>query len=394
MASLGGAYWRLWLSSALSNLADGVFKVALPLVAVGLTRSPALIAGLTLAVRLPWLLFALPAGALADRLDRRHAMLGANFARAGLLAVLALAVSLDVASIWVLYAIAFAVGVTETIYDTCAQSLVPRLVDRDQLSRANGRLFAVELTANEFVGPPLAGLLVAAGALASFATPAGLWLAAIGALFLVRGEFRPPREGPSSSLRADIAEGLRFLFRHRVLRTISVMVGVFNFADTAVFAVLVLHAVGPGSAMGLSEQAFGLMLTGVAVGGLLGSLAGEWAERVLGRAWTVGLGFASSGVMLGMPAVSTDPYVVGAAFVLGGAGLMVANVVMVSLRQRLTPDHLLGRVNSVHRLLAWGTMPLGAAAGGLLAQWLGLPATFLLMAALTLALLPGVVRLR
>ncbi|MGC7094543.1 MFS transporter [Amycolatopsis lurida] len=398
MVALGGAYWRLWLSSALSNLADGVFKVALPLVAVGLTRSPALIAGLTVAVRLPWLLFALPAGALADRLDRRHAMLGANFARAGLLAVLALTVSLDIASIWVLYAIAFAVGITETIYDTCAQSIVPQLVGREQLSHANGRLFAAELTANEFLGPPLAGLLVTAGVLASFATPAGLWLAAIGALFLVRGSFRPSREGPPrdgpSTLRADIAEGLRFLFRDPVLRTISVMVGVFNFADTAMFAVLVLHAVGPGSAMGMSEQAFGFLLTGVAAGGLLGSLAGAWAERVLGRAWTLGLGFTASAVMLGTPAVSTDPYVVGAAFVLGGAGVMVANVVMVSLRQRRTPDHLLGRVNSVHRLLAWGTMPLGAAAGGLLAQWLGLPATFAVMAALTLLLLPGAARLR
>ncbi|MFI6025664.1 MFS transporter [Amycolatopsis magusensis] len=388
MVALGGAYWRLWISSALSNLADGVFKVGLPLVAVGLTRSPTLIAGLTLAITLPWLLFALPAGALADRLDRRRAMIGANVARAVLLAALALTVSLDVGSIWVLYAIAFAVGTTETIYDTCAQSILPQLVGREQLPRANGRLFAAELTANEFAGPPLAGFLVAAGAFAAFATPAGLWVAAIGALLLVRGSFRLPRERPAT-LRADIAEGLRFVLRDPVLRMIAVMVGVFNFADKAVFAVLVLYAVGPGSAMGLSEQAFGFLLTAIAAGGLVGSLAAEWAERVLGRRWTLGLGYAASALMLGFPAVTTNPFLIGAAFLLGGIGTMMVNVVLVSLRQQLAPARLLGRVNSVHRLLSWGTMPLGAVAGGLLAHWLGLPATFAVMGVLSLLLLPG-----
>ncbi|MDI5981637.1 MFS transporter [Amycolatopsis magusensis] len=388
MVALGGAYWRLWISSALSNLADGVFKVGLPLVAVSLTRSPTLIAGLTLAITLPWLLFALPAGALADRLDRRRAMIGANSARAVLLAALALTISLDVGSIWVLYAIAFAVGTTETIYDTCAQSILPQLVGREQLPRANGRLFAAELTANEFAGPPLAGFLVAAGAFAAFATPAGLWVAAIGALLLVRGSFRLPRERPAT-LRADIAEGLRFVLRDPVLRTIAVMVGVFNFADKAVFAVLVLYAVGPGSAMGLSEQAFGFLLTAIAAGGLVGSLAAEWAERVLGRRWTLGLGYAASALMLGFPAVTTNPFLIGAAFLLGGIGTMMVNVVLVSLRQQLAPARLLGRVNSVHRLLSWGTMPLGAVAGGLLAHWLGLPATFAVMGVLSLLLLPG-----
>jgi hypothetical protein len=113
---LGRAYWRLWTSSALSNLADGVFKIALPLVAVRFTRSPVLIAGLTTALTLPWLFFALHAGALADRLDRRRAMLGANGVRASVLALLMLAVLLDVGSIWALLVAALCIGVTETIF--------------------------------------------------------------------------------------------------------------------------------------------------------------------------------------------------------------------------------------------------------------------------------------
>ncbi|GAA1900539.1 MFS transporter [Streptomyces sodiiphilus] len=385
-ARLGGAYWRLWISSALSNLADGVFKIALPLIAIGFTRSPVLVAGVTFALTVPWLLFALPAGALADRLDRRKVMLAANTVRAVLLAALAATVALDLASIWALYAVAFCVGVAETLYDTTAQSILPRLVSRDQLSRANGRLYAAELTANQFVGPPLGGLLVAAGAVAAFSAPVALWAVAVGALLMVRGTYRVGRERPTT-VRADIAEGLRFLWRHRLLRTMAVMVGGFNFATNAAWAVLVLFAVGPASPVGLSEQGFGLLLVTVAAGSLLGSFLAERVERLLGRARALALSVCTGALMLGAPAATADPFLLGAAFFTGGVGIVVWNVITVSLRQRVTPDRLLGRVNSGYRLLAWGTMPLGAAAGGLLAQLAGLRAVFAASALLTLALL-------
>jgi MFS family permease len=187
---------RLWSASALSNLADGLVKIALPLVAVTVTDSPALVAGVALAVTLPWLLFALPAGALADRVDRRIAMLTANVVRAAAVAVLAVAVVLGLgssgAAIWMLYLVALLLGTAETVYDTCAQSILPQVVPRDRLPRANGRLIAAELTANEFVGPPLGGLLVAAGVAVAFATPAALWAVAVGALLLLRGGFSVP----------------------------------------------------------------------------------------------------------------------------------------------------------------------------------------------------------
>ncbi|SNS29143.1 Fucose permease [Geodermatophilus pulveris] len=385
-APLGAAYWRLWTSSGLSNLADGVLKVALPLVALGFTRSPALVAGVTLALTLPWLLFALPVGALADRLDRRRLMLGAHVARVLLLAGLVAVLALDLGSVWALYVVAFCLGAAETVYDTSAQSILPALAPREQLTRANGRLYAVELTANQFVGPPLGGVLVASGATLAFATPAGLWLAALGVLLLVRGRFRVAREG-TTSVRADVAEGLRFLGRHRLLRTLAVMVGVSNFASSAVFAVFVLHAVGPGSPMGLSEQAYGLLLTTLAVGSLLGSFVAAGLVRVLGRARSLALTLVGNAALLGTPAVTTDARLVGAAFLLGGALIVVWNVVTVSLRQGITPDRLLGRVNSGYRLLAWGSMPLGAAAGGLLADVSGLPTVFATMAVLSLALL-------
>ncbi len=383
---LGVAYWQLWTSSGLSNLADGTFKVGLPLVAVQVTRSPTVIAGLAFALTVPWLLFALPAGALADRVDRRRAMLCANLVRAALAVVLVLGVLVGFAEIWLLYLVAFAVGTAETVYDTSAQSILPQIVPRDRLSQANGQLYAGEVTANEFLGPPLGGALVAAGAVAAFAAPAGMWVAAVGALLLVRGRFRVARTG-STTVRADIVEGLRFLWHQRVLRALAAMTGIFNLATSATFAIMVLYAVGPDSAVGLSDTGYGLLLATLAGGSIIGSLLAAPVERIVGRSGSLVLNYLASALLVGVSALTSDPYVIGAAFFLGSITIVISNVVVVSLRQRITPDRLLGRVNSGYRLVAWGTKPLGAAIGGVLAQLFGLRAVFAIMALLILGLL-------
>lgn len=376
---LGADYWRLWTSSGLSNLADGILKVGLPLVALEYTRSPVLIAGLAFSLTLPWLLFALPAGALSDRLDRRRAMMGVNLIRGALLGGLALLAVLGGGSIWALYVVAICVGAAETVYDTSAQSIIPQLVGRATLAKANGRLYGMEVTANQFLGPPLAGMLAAMGAALSFLTPAALWLVAVAMLWLVRGSFRVEHAGPPSTIRAEIAEGLRFLRSQPLLRRFAAMTGAFNFATNAVFAVFVLYAVGPASPMGLSKAGFGILLTTDAAGALLGSSIAESVQRRLGRARTLVVSFAATAALVGVSALTSNAYAVGAVFLIGGIGNIVANVVMVSLRQTMTPDRLLGRVNSCYRLVAWGTMPIGAAIGGLLAQIISLRAVFVVM---------------
>jgi MFS family permease len=394
---LGLPFWRLWSASGLSNLADGLVKIALPLVAVTLTDSPGLVAGVTLAETLPWLLFALPAGALADRVDRRLAMVTANIVRAAAVAVLAITLVLGLesspAAIWALYAVALLLGTAETIYDTCAQSILPQVVSRDLLPRANGRLIAAELTANEFVGPPLGGLLVAAGVAAAFATPAALWAAAVGALLLLRGNFAVPRTEERATIRADVAEGLRYLWRHRLLRTLAAMTGLFNLATNATFAVFVLYAVGPDSAMGLTEVGYGLLFATIAAGSLIGALVADPVIRRLGRSRSLFLGILGGVGTVGVAAVTTVPLVIAVAFLLGGLTNSLWNVVAVSLRQRITPDRILGRINSSYRLVAWGTRPLGAAAGGLLGELLGLRAVFAFAAAVILATLVGMTRI-
>lgn len=381
---LGAGFAKVWSASVLSNLADGVLKLAVPVVAVRFTDSPLLIAGIGVAMSLPWLLLALPAGAIADRVDRRRAMLVANGSRVAVAVLLALALVAGQGSIWLLYLAGIAVGVAEVFYDTASQSILPQVVDRSALPVANSRLYAGELAANNFIGPPLGGFLVAGVAALAFGVPAVLWALAVAMLAWVPGSFRVQREGPPTSLRADIAEGFRFLFGHRVLRTLAMMTGVSNFASSAGFAIFVLFAIGPESPMGLTEPQYGLLSTAMAIGAVLGSLSATRITAWLGRSRSIALGIATFALSVGTPAFTANPWLIGAMWVLSGIGVALWNVIVVSLRQQLTPDALLGRMNSCYRLLAWGTIPLGNLAGGLLAEAFGLQPTFAIAAGLSL----------
>jgi MFS family permease len=376
------------VASGFANLADGVLWVALPLLAVQLTRSPLLIAGVTVAARLPWLL-APVAGAFADRLDRRQSMLRVNLFRTVLLGGLALAVATDLATLAMLYAVAVLLGIGETLFDTSAQSLLPALVSRDDLTRANSRLYAVELVANEFIGPPLGGLLAAAGLAIALGLPAAAYLVGAGCLALIVGSFRAAGAGPARStrLRDDIAEGARFVWRHPVLRPLAIMLGVQNMAFSAAFSVFVLFAVDPGP-MGLSKAGYGILTATIGVGSLLGSWLAAPTERRLGRVRTLVLSVVVNAAGLVVPVITALPVPIGASWLATGA-IVLWNVVTVSLRQRITPDRLLGRMNASYRLVGWGTMPLGALLGGLLAEALGLRGAFLAAAVITLATLAG-----
>jgi MFS family permease len=384
---LGRSFWTLVTSSGLSNLADGVFKVALPLLAIHFTRSPALIAGLELVRSLPWLLGSLQVGALVDRFDRRRTMLWSNAARAAFVALPALVIAAHGGSLTLLYLAAMGTGVSEVFYDTAAQSIVPSLVARAGLGRANGRLYAVELGAQEFAGPPIGGALVAIAIALSFAVSAALWVVALLVLLALQGSFRPMREGPPTTIRSDIREGLAFLLDRPVLRTMALMVGMGNLANTAVGTVFVLFAVGSGSALGLTAPRFGLLLSLMAAGGLLGGLVAGRVERRLGRVRTLTLSLFGMIGYVAVPALTTDLAVIAVAMFAGGVTIMIWNVIVVSFRQRVTPDHLLGRVNSAFRLVAWGTRPVGAIIGGALGEWFGVRSVFAVMGVLTLAVL-------
>lgn len=383
---LGSRFWWLWCGSTLANLADGVYKVALPLLAVQYTRSPLLIALVSAVAFLPWLLLALHVGALLDRWDRRRILVNANVVRFLATLVFVILVLIERDSLPVLLVVVTVVGVAEVFFDSGAQSTLPALVNRDDLGRANGRLFAARETAESFAGRAVGGVLVAVSVALAFATPAVLYAAAAAALLALRGRYRTEHT-TGNTVSRDIAEGLRYLWRHRLLRTLAFMTGMMNLSQTALMSVFVLFAVGADSAMGLPEYAYGWLLTATAIGSALASLMVERLQRWLGRVRLLVVTVVVSGAFGGVLVATDSVWIVAPAFLMLGVGIMTWNVVVVTLRQRVIPDHLLGRVNSCYRMLAWGLMPVGALMGGVVAELVGLRGLFLLCAVLSLSLL-------
>jgi MFS family permease len=367
------AFRTLWTASASGNLGDGLFKTALPVIAVRLTDSATLVAGVTFAMTLPWALCALPAGVIVDRLDRRRLMVMASTGRVAALSLLGAAAVTHVAELPTLYLTGFTLGACETVFDTAAGAILPAIVPRERLEWANARLLAAETLLNEFGGPPLAGLLLAVGAVVAVGASAVTYLVVVFAMGLLPGSFQIKRDA-SSRILADLGEGLRFVWRQPVLRTLALMTAVMAGAWSAWQAVLVLFAIhGP---LHLSTVTYGLLLSLLAVGGLLGTLLASRAQRRLGTRAVIGADVLATATMLATPALSTNLYAVAAATLIGGAGSGMWNVVVLSLGQRITPDALLGRVRATSRLLGWGTMPLGAALGGVLAQLAGVQTVF------------------
>lgn len=383
---LGSGFRAQLASTGLANLADGVFVTLAPLVALTLTSSPAQIALLTAAGWLPWLVFGLAAGVVIDRVDRRRVQvlaLGVRAAVLGVAAVLGLGGGL---SMPLLLAIALLYGVTEVFADLGATSIVPDLVPAEKLPAANGRLIGVQQVANAFLGSPLAGVLVVLGAGAGFGTSAAL--AALAALTLavgLRGDFRRAVTGTPARPLAQVREGLAFLVRHPVIRPLVIAGGVINLASTAYFAVFVLWAVGPDSAIGLTASQFPLLTLGLALGAVAGSVVVEGVQRRLGETRTMIGALVISVLLMLVPVLWPNGWAVAAAFALVGVTNTVGNVITQSMRQRLVPGELLGRVGGASRTLAFGLMPVGAVLGGVVAEHLGLAATF--YAAVAVALL-------
>jgi len=382
---LGADYRRLWTAAGISTLGDGVREAALPLLAASLTRSPGAVAAVAFAGSLPWLLFSLVSGALVDRADRRRVMWQVDSARALVMLGLATAVVFDATSIALLVIVAFVLGTGETLFDNAAQALMPAVAPRARLEEANSRLYAVQITSQEFVGPPIGSLLFAAAMAAPFFLDAGSFVAGAALVLGIRSGRRSPRPEPGErrSLRTEIAEGLRWLWRHRLLRTIALMLGTWNLLTTASGAVFVLFATED---LHVSTAGFGLLFSAGAVGSILGSV---FATRILRR---VGSGRAMlaavviSGLAYFVVALTSNAYLVGAMGAIGGFLAIVWNVITVSLRQAIIPDELLGRVNSVYRFLGWGMMPIGAAIGGVIASAFGLRATYWIGGAVLLAM--------
>lgn len=374
----------LWTASTASNLADGFLKLALPLYAATLTTSPSQVAGVMTALTLPWLLFSLPVGSLVDRLDRRLLMTGAHFLRVAVLAGFVVLMLSAQVPLLPLYIVAFALGVAEVVADTAAAAILPAVVEPEELEAANARLVGSLTVGNEFVGPALGGVLFALSIAAPFGMSAALYLAAAGTLFLLRGTFRAAR-APGRAQPSEVFEGLTFLWRHDLLRTLAILVMVMNVCWSAWLTLMPLYAVAPGP-LKLGAPQYGLLLTCVGVGGVLGTLLAVPAQRLLGQRWAIGADILGTMTMLLVPALFLNPGLIGVAALLGGMGSTMWGIVVSSVRQRAVPDALLGRVSAALRLFGYGAYPLGAVFAGTLAELAGIRTVFALSALLTLTL--------
>jgi MFS family permease len=363
-------YRLVFSASVVSNLGDGVSALAFPWLASLLTRDALLIALVATASRLPWFLFTLPAGVLTDRADRRLLMLRADVVRMVLtLGVVWLALSAPAASapgagsgaILLLSALAFLLGTAEVLRDNAAQTVLPSIVDKADLERANGQMWSAETVMGQFVGPPLAGALIALGIAVPFGFDAASFAVAAGLVGLVA---LPARQSTrSAAFMIELTEGIRWMRAHPLLLRLAVVLGLTNACYMATLTILVLYG---QEVLGMSAFGYGVLLTIGAAGAVIGGLAAPAvAERVGTRAsLLIGLSsFAASYLILAM---TSSPVIAGIALFIEAAGGMLWNVVTVSYRQRIIPDAILGRVNSIYRFFGWGMMPLGALAGGLI----------------------------
>lgn len=369
-------------SAALSNLGDGLRVVALPLLAVTLTTDPLLVSGLVVAGYLPWVLFGLPIGSLVDRGRPETLMLVTNVGRAVLLAAFTVGLAGGPTSIWLLYAIAFLLGIGEAVYDNASQSLVPRLVPDRQLESANGALVTAERVGQDLVGPAVAGLLFTATALLPFGLNAALL--AVAAVLLIGIATERPRLTVRHGVLRETVAGMRWLWRDRSVRRLILTGAVLVFATSVWESILVLLATGP---VGLSAAGYGLVLGIGALGGVGGAMATPFLVARVDRWWLQLGSLALCGLVDLLLAVAPTPVTVALAWGGTGFGFAVWHVVSVSTRQRVVPPEILARVNSAARTLSFTALPAGALVGGIAAELAGLRSPAVIATVLVLVLL-------
>ena len=377
-ARLGRDFRYLWTSNTVANLGDGVMLAAGPLLVASVTREPFAVAMAVFAQRLPWVLLGVFAGAIIDRIDRRRLMVVVNVFRAVVLAAMAAAILTDQLSLPVIYTAMFFIGVAETFADNAAMVLVAVTVPKEGLGQANARVYGSATVTNQLAGPPLGAFVFGLGIVLPFAANVVCMLLAAALVSRVRPLPRPDADPNRVTLRAEVREGLVWLWSHPPVRTLAIMITIFNVTFGAAFSVWVLYAY---ERLGLSEFGFGLLMTAGAVGGLAGSALFGFLEKRFSYAWLLRVGLLIETSTHAALALTTHVAVAAAVMTLFGAHAVVWGTTSTTVRQRAVPERLLGRVTSVYMLGSIGAIVVGTAIGGAVAQRWGILAPFWFAAA-------------
>jgi MFS family permease len=385
---LGANYWKLWTASVISNFGDGVATVAYPWLASAITRNPIHIALVTVATRLPWLLFSLPAGVITDRVDRKRLVVvmdAIRFVATLGLALVVLSSQGDLSSpeavaagvalpppnatflLVAVYLAAILLGTAEVFRDNAAQTLMPSFVEEENLERANGRLWGAELVMNSFAGPPAGGFLLAAAFALPFFVDSVTFGASAALIFTIAGRFRPVveqgEEAASPAFFAELKEGVRWLWSHQLFRPMAISLGVMNGTSMVATATYVLFV---QEILRLDAAIFGALMTAGAAGGVVGSFAAARLSRRIGQGTSLFISILVFAGTLLVTGLTSSFWVVWSMFAISSFFVVLWNIITVSLRQSLIPDRMLGRANSVYRFLGWGMIPVGAFLGGVI----------------------------
>lgn len=363
--------WLLILFTGTTNTADAIARVALPLLAVSITRSPALIAAVIVLMSLPWLVTALHIGVYVDRMNRRSLMVGAELTRMASAALLLAAVGLHFVSLPLIYLVSVALGVAEVVAQLSAASIIPTAVPKTRWQTVNARMTATEYVSFSFIGAPIGGFLVAVGFVLAMGTTGLIYVAGAVLLSMLVGDFAVKKTKERRPAHVEIREGLQFLWSHRLLRAMALLITIMAGCWAAWYALIPAYAVG--GPLGLTARQYGFLLTSLGAGGVIGTVVVGPLNRWIGRRWSMFVDIIATVLMVGVPAVLParpgSAWAIGAAAFLAGIGGTMWTVNSRVITQSLVPNELLGRFSAASRVISWGMMPVAAAVAGVLAQF-------------------------
>lgn len=367
--SFSPAFRRLWAANIFTNLADGLGKTAFPLLAVTLTHDPVLISVVGGLVMLPWLLFAIPIGAIIDTVDRRLALAFANALRMAIIALLSVLISVHHITIYWLYVVIFVVGICEVIADTTSQTVIPTIVDGKELERANSRLEMTFTVFQDFIGAPIGGLLYAVAIAAPFIANSLGFLVATVICLTIPLQFNRTVRTEEKSKRAhfidDVKFGMSHLWNHAQLRRIVLTSTIIAFCNAFANSTSILYLIDD---LGLQPKKYGFLMTAFGAFALVGAyVAPKTAER-FGRGLTLATAITVCSINIVLVGLVPNvwwflvPYLITAFF------LVHWNILLMATYQRLIPKDLFGRIHGTRRTLIWGMMPIAAFIGGFVAK--------------------------
>ena len=374
----------LLTASTFSNLADGIAGFAYPWLFSLLTRDPLLISIVSVLVNLPRLIFVLYAGVIADKFNRQKILIYTRLGQVFLTSLFVLLIYINLENIpkavqfnepqfeskfliiSTAYLLAFMFGLLEVTRDNAAQAFLPQIVSKDHLPKANGRLFGIEIVTNNFLGTPVGGFLIGLSLITPFIFDTLLMLASVFFIIGIKGKFeRPEKNSKEQNTSEMIKEGVNWLKNNTLLKRLAIYTGVANFFGSMQFPIMILFA---QELIGLNAIQYSFLAYGAAIGGLVGSQLANKVNARFEESKTLLISVALFGIGMFVPYVTSNPFVIAGSFGLSSFGSVLWNVQAVSIRQSLIPDNLLGRVNSVYRLLALGLNPIGTLFGGVLVK--------------------------